>query len=106
MLRWQIDIHEYKGNMTIAQKCGNIHENVDGHSRWALENTPENLAWVPQEEHHIQGICVMDIGTEFLNKVKEIHKMDKNCHILCKLLIKDFKNPSLSSKLDKIWRKS
>ncbi|MBW0473427.1 hypothetical protein O181_013142 [Austropuccinia psidii MF-1] len=31
--------------------------------------------------------------------------MDKNCHILCQLLIKYFKNPALSSKLDKIWKK-
>ncbi|MBW0537935.1 hypothetical protein O181_077650 [Austropuccinia psidii MF-1] len=65
MLRWQISIQEYRGNMTIVHKLGNIHKNADGLSRWAVANTPENPAWVPQEEHHIEGICVTDIGTEF-----------------------------------------
>ncbi|MBW0514126.1 hypothetical protein O181_053841 [Austropuccinia psidii MF-1] len=27
MLRWQISIQEYRGNMTIAHKYGNIHKN-------------------------------------------------------------------------------
>ncbi|MBW0535223.1 hypothetical protein O181_074938 [Austropuccinia psidii MF-1] len=82
MLRWQIAIQEYRGNMSIVYKSGNIHKNADGLSRWALANTPENQAWVPQEENHIEGICVTDIGTKFCNKVKESYKMDKNCHIL------------------------
>ncbi|MBW0550445.1 hypothetical protein O181_090160 [Austropuccinia psidii MF-1] len=54
MLRWQIGIQEYRGDMTIVHKPGNIHKNADGLSRWALANTPENPAWVPQEEHHIE----------------------------------------------------
>ncbi|MBW0555531.1 hypothetical protein O181_095246 [Austropuccinia psidii MF-1] len=106
MLRWKISIQEYRVNMTIAHKSGNIHKNADGLSRWALENTPENLAWVPQEEHHIEGICATDIGTEFFDQVKESYKMDKNCHILCQPLMKDCKYPSISSKLDEIWKKS
>ncbi|MBW0528495.1 hypothetical protein O181_068210 [Austropuccinia psidii MF-1] len=104
MLRWQIYIQEYRGNMTIVHKSGNIHKNADVLSRWALANTPENPAWVPQGEHHIEGICVTDIGTEFFNQVKESYKMDNNCHILNQILMKDFKGPSLSSKLDEIWR--
>ncbi|MBW0527178.1 hypothetical protein O181_066893 [Austropuccinia psidii MF-1] len=106
MLRWQIAIQEYRGNMTIVHKSDNIHKNGDGLSRWALENTPENPAWVPQEEHHIEGICVTDIGTEVFNKVKESSKIDKNCLILSQLLMKDCKDPSLSSKLDEIWKKA
>ncbi|MBW0546128.1 hypothetical protein O181_085843 [Austropuccinia psidii MF-1] len=106
MLRWQIAIQEYRGNMTIAHKSGNIHKNSDGLSRWDLANTPENPAWVPQEEHHIQGICVTDIGTEFLDQVKERYQIDKKCQILFKLLMKDCKDPSLSSKLDEIWKKA
>ncbi|MBW0512036.1 hypothetical protein O181_051751 [Austropuccinia psidii MF-1] len=90
--------------MTIPHKSGNIHKNVDGLSRWTLANTPENPAWVPQEEHHIEGICVTDIGTEFFNKVKKSYKMDKNCHILWQNPMRDFKDPSLSSKLDGIWK--
>ncbi|MBW0532586.1 hypothetical protein O181_072301 [Austropuccinia psidii MF-1] len=100
ILRWQIAIQEYRGNMTMVHKSGNIYKNSDGLSRWALVNTPENSAWVPQEEHHIEGIFITDIGTEFFNQIKESYKMDKNCHILCKLLMKDWKDPSLSLKLD------
>ncbi|MBW0460400.1 hypothetical protein O181_000115 [Austropuccinia psidii MF-1] len=77
--------------MTVSHKSGNIHKNADGLSRWALENTTENPAWVPQEEHHIEGICFTDIGTEFFNKVEERYKMDKNCHILWQLLMKEYR---------------
>ncbi|MBW0543802.1 hypothetical protein O181_083517 [Austropuccinia psidii MF-1] len=63
MLRWKTAIQEYRGNMTIAPKSGNINKNSDGLSRWALANTHANPEWVRQEEHHIEGICVTDIGT-------------------------------------------
>ncbi|MBW0579183.1 hypothetical protein O181_118898 [Austropuccinia psidii MF-1] len=63
MLRWQIAIQEYGGNMIIVHKSGNIHKRSDCLSRWAPENTPETKAWVPQKEHHIEGICVTEIGT-------------------------------------------
>ncbi|MBW0523459.1 hypothetical protein O181_063174 [Austropuccinia psidii MF-1] len=36
MLRWQTAIQEYRGNMTIVHKAGNIHENNDGRSRTKL----------------------------------------------------------------------
>ncbi|MBW0524233.1 hypothetical protein O181_063948 [Austropuccinia psidii MF-1] len=49
MLRSQIAIQEYRRNMTIVHKSGNIHKNADDLSRWALANTPKNPAWVPQE---------------------------------------------------------
>ncbi|MBW0515037.1 hypothetical protein O181_054752 [Austropuccinia psidii MF-1] len=78
----------------------------DGFSRWALANTPKNPAWVPQEEHHIEGICVTDIGTEFFNQSKERYKMDKRCHILCQTIMKDCKDPSLLSKLEEAGKKA
>ncbi|MBW0557402.1 hypothetical protein O181_097117 [Austropuccinia psidii MF-1] len=83
MLRWQIAIQEYRENMTIVHESGNIHKNADGISRWALANTTENPSWVQQEEHHIEGICVTDIGTEFYEIWKEeydegrIHLLDE-----------------------------
>ncbi|MBW0512723.1 hypothetical protein O181_052438 [Austropuccinia psidii MF-1] len=76
MLRWQIAIQEYRGNMPIAHESGNIHKNADSLRRWALANIPENPAWVPQEEHHIGGICATDIETEFFNQAKEGYKME------------------------------
>ncbi|MBW0500771.1 hypothetical protein O181_040486 [Austropuccinia psidii MF-1] len=106
MVRWQIAIQEYKGNMTIVGKSGNIHKNADGLSRWSLANKPENPAWVPQEEHHLEGICVTDIGTEFFNKVKERYKMDDKCHLLGQLLMKDCKDQYLLSKLEEIWKRA
>ncbi|MBW0572213.1 hypothetical protein O181_111928 [Austropuccinia psidii MF-1] len=68
MLRWQIAIQEYRGNMTIVHKAGNIHKNADGLSILELANTPDNPAYVPLEEELqilIEGINITDIGTEF-----------------------------------------
>ncbi|MBW0559827.1 hypothetical protein O181_099542, partial [Austropuccinia psidii MF-1] len=49
MLRWQIAIQEYRGNMTIADKDENIHKNADGLSRWPLTKNNDNPAYVPEE---------------------------------------------------------
>ncbi|MBW0559210.1 hypothetical protein O181_098925 [Austropuccinia psidii MF-1] len=106
MLRWQIAIQDYRGNMTIVHKSSNINKNADVISRWAPVNTPDNPAWVPQEEHHTERICVTDIGTEFFSQVKESYKIDNNCHILSQTLMKDCKDPSLSSKLNEICKKA
>ncbi|MBW0502660.1 hypothetical protein O181_042375 [Austropuccinia psidii MF-1] len=35
MLRWQIAFQEYRGNMTIVHKAGNLNKNFHGLSRWA-----------------------------------------------------------------------
>ncbi|MBW0562277.1 hypothetical protein O181_101992 [Austropuccinia psidii MF-1] len=48
MLRFQIAIKEYRGNMTIVHKDGNIHKNADGLSRWPLPNNIDNPAYVPE----------------------------------------------------------
>ncbi|MBW0573821.1 hypothetical protein O181_113536 [Austropuccinia psidii MF-1] len=66
MLRWQIDIQEYRGNMTIVHKAGNIHKNADEVSRWALANNPNNEAYVPlkaEPQIPIEVINITDIGT-------------------------------------------
>ncbi|MBW0539375.1 hypothetical protein O181_079090 [Austropuccinia psidii MF-1] len=52
MLRWQIAIQGYRGNMNIAHKSGKIHKNADGLSRWQLANTPYNPAYVPWKQNH------------------------------------------------------
>ncbi|MBW0529126.1 hypothetical protein O181_068841 [Austropuccinia psidii MF-1] len=92
--------------MNIIHKSGNIHKNADGLSRCALANTPDNPAWVPQEQHHMEGIFVTEIGTEFFSQVEESYKIDKNFHILSQPLMKDCKHPSLSSILDETWKKA
>ncbi|MBW0525437.1 hypothetical protein O181_065152 [Austropuccinia psidii MF-1] len=68
MLRWQIAIQEYRGNMTIVHKAGKIHKNADGLSRWELANTPDSPAYVAlkaETQIPIEGINITDIGTEF-----------------------------------------
>ncbi|MBW0558668.1 hypothetical protein O181_098383 [Austropuccinia psidii MF-1] len=109
MLRWQIAIEEYRENMTIAHKAGNIHKNADGLSRWALANTPDNPAYVPLEEEPqiaIEGINMTDIGTEFFEEVRESYKEDTNCHMLTSLLDRDCKDTSLVNSLDEAFENS
>ncbi|MBW0470713.1 hypothetical protein O181_010428 [Austropuccinia psidii MF-1] len=48
MLRWQIAIQEYRGNMTIIYKEGKSHTNSDGLSRWPLDNIKRKPAYDPE----------------------------------------------------------
>ncbi|MBW0584019.1 hypothetical protein O181_123734, partial [Austropuccinia psidii MF-1] len=48
MMRWQIAIQEYRGNMTIIYKEGKSHTNADGLSRWPLDNVKSNSAYDPE----------------------------------------------------------
>ncbi|MBW0514740.1 hypothetical protein O181_054455 [Austropuccinia psidii MF-1] len=52
MLRWQIAIQEYRTHMTIVHKEGNMYNNGDGLSRWALANTPDNPAYVLGKQNY------------------------------------------------------
>ncbi|MBW0580641.1 hypothetical protein O181_120356 [Austropuccinia psidii MF-1] len=73
MLRWNIAIQEYRGNITIVHKVGNIHKNADGLGKWALPNTPENPAYVPtgaEPQIPIEGINITDVGTEFFEEIR------------------------------------
>ncbi|MBW0567043.1 hypothetical protein O181_106758 [Austropuccinia psidii MF-1] len=109
MLRWQIAIQEYRGNMTVVHKAGNIHKISDGLSRWALPNTPENPANVPtgaEPQSAIEGIKIPDVGTEFFEEVIDSYKLDNNCYILTCLLDKYFKDAALDNSLHDIWQKS
>ncbi|MBW0508825.1 hypothetical protein O181_048540 [Austropuccinia psidii MF-1] len=95
MLRWQIAIQDYRGNMTIVHKAGKIHKKPDGLSQWELPNTPYNPAYFPtstEPQITIDGINVTDVGTEFFEEVRESYKKDKNCQILTSLIYKDCKD--------------
>ncbi|MBW0550805.1 hypothetical protein O181_090520 [Austropuccinia psidii MF-1] len=48
MLRWQIAIQEYRGNMPIIYKEGKSHTNADGLSRCPLDNVKSNPAYDPE----------------------------------------------------------
>ncbi|MBW0497159.1 hypothetical protein O181_036874 [Austropuccinia psidii MF-1] len=109
MLRWQIAIQEYRGNMTIVHKAGNIHKNADGLSRWSLANTPDNTAYVPLEAEpqiSIEGMNITDIRLELFEEVRESYKQDKNFHIFTSLLDKYCKDTYLFNALDEVWKNS
>ncbi|MBW0504379.1 hypothetical protein O181_044094 [Austropuccinia psidii MF-1] len=108
MLRWQIALWEYRGNITIVNKDGNIHKNADGLRRWPLPNNIDNPAYVPEEaspQMLIEGISLTDMNTTFFEKVRNRYTKGKNCSILCQLITKDFKENSLIHSLDKLWKK-
>ncbi|MBW0510027.1 hypothetical protein O181_049742 [Austropuccinia psidii MF-1] len=73
ILRWQIAIQEYRGNMTIVHKDGNFHKNADELSRWPLKTDIDNPDYVPEEasqQIQIEGISVKDLNTNFFEEVR------------------------------------
>ncbi|MBW0473779.1 hypothetical protein O181_013494 [Austropuccinia psidii MF-1] len=48
MLRWQIAIQNYRGNITIIYKEGKSHTNADDLSRCPLDNFKSNPAYYPE----------------------------------------------------------
>ncbi|MBW0589204.1 hypothetical protein O181_128919 [Austropuccinia psidii MF-1] len=48
MLRWQIAIQEYRGNMTIMYKEGKSHTNADGLRIWPFDNVKSNPDFDPE----------------------------------------------------------
>ncbi|CAH7670055.1 hypothetical protein PPACK8108_LOCUS4728 [Phakopsora pachyrhizi] len=100
MLRWQIAIQEYRGNMKIVHKEGSLHKNADGLSRWLLPNEPENPALNADEQAEIPIISmyVTDLEEEFLTKFREGHKTDKNTQIILNALEKKIQRPRYSHK--------
>ncbi|MBW0574760.1 hypothetical protein O181_114475 [Austropuccinia psidii MF-1] len=108
MLRWQIAIQEYRGNMTIVNKDGNIYKNAYELSRWPLPNNIDNPTYVPEKASPritIEGISVTDLNTTFFEEVRTNYTQDKNCSILCQLLNKNCKENSLIHALDEVWKK-
>ncbi|MBW0502823.1 hypothetical protein O181_042538 [Austropuccinia psidii MF-1] len=108
ILRWQIAIQEYRVNMIIVRKDGNIHKNEDGMSRWPFTNNIVNPAYVPEEDSPqmpIEGISVIYLNTTFFEEVRNSHTQNRNCTILCQLLTNDRKDNSLIHASDEIWNK-
>ncbi|MBW0570622.1 hypothetical protein O181_110337 [Austropuccinia psidii MF-1] len=79
MLRGQIAIQEYRGNMTIVHKYGKIHKTPDGLSGWPLPNNIDNPAYVPEKaspQIPIEGISVTDLYTTFFEEVRNSYTQD------------------------------
>ncbi|MBW0580904.1 hypothetical protein O181_120619 [Austropuccinia psidii MF-1] len=104
-LRWKIAIQEYRSNMNIVHKDGNINKTADGLRIWPLPNNLDNTAYVPEEappQIPIEGISVTDPNTSFFEEVRNSYSRDKTCSLLCHLLTKDCKDSSLIHALDEI----
>ncbi|MBW0591804.1 hypothetical protein O181_131519 [Austropuccinia psidii MF-1] len=72
MFRWKISMQEYRGDMTIVHKDGNIHKTSDGLGRWPLPNNIDNPAYVPEGAFPkilLEGIHVTDLNTTFFEEV-------------------------------------
>ncbi|MBW0545012.1 hypothetical protein O181_084727 [Austropuccinia psidii MF-1] len=109
IIRWHIAIKEYRDNMTLVHKSGNIYKNADGLSSWELPITPYNPAYFPanaEPQIPIQGINITDVGAEFFQEVRASYKQDMNCHIITSLLYKDCKDTALDNSLDDICKTS
>ncbi|MBW0469198.1 hypothetical protein O181_008913 [Austropuccinia psidii MF-1] len=109
MSRWHISRKEYRRNMTIVHKSGNIQKNADVLSIWELPNTPDNPAYVPanaKPQIPIEGINITNLVTEFFKVFRESYKKDDNCYILTSLLDKDCKDIDLANSSDDIWKTS
>ncbi|MBW0522457.1 hypothetical protein O181_062172 [Austropuccinia psidii MF-1] len=73
VLRWKIAIQEYRGNITIVHKDGNIHKNADELRICKLPNDIDNPSYVPEEGSSkvlIKGISVTDMNTTFFEEVR------------------------------------
>ncbi|MBW0548275.1 hypothetical protein O181_087990 [Austropuccinia psidii MF-1] len=73
MLRWQIAIQEYRGNMTKVHKARRINNSSYGLSIWAFPNSPDTPAYVPENSEPqipIEGINITDVGTAFFEKIR------------------------------------
>ncbi|MBW0482032.1 hypothetical protein O181_021747 [Austropuccinia psidii MF-1] len=63
MVRWQIAIHKYRGNMTIIYKEGKSHTNADALNRWPLDDVKSNAAYDPESSAEIP-IHFMEIDSK------------------------------------------
>ncbi|MBW0499809.1 hypothetical protein O181_039524 [Austropuccinia psidii MF-1] len=85
MLRWRIAIQEYRDNMAIVQKDGNIHKDADLMRRSPLPDNIDNPAYVPEAaspQIQIEGISVTHPNITFFEEVRKSYTQDRNCSIL------------------------
>ncbi|MBW0469697.1 hypothetical protein O181_009412 [Austropuccinia psidii MF-1] len=79
MLRWQIAIQEYRGNITIIYKEGEGHTNAYCLSRWPLDNVKSNPSYDPEVASKIP-IHFMEIDRrknfKFFEWAPEHHTLD------------------------------
>ncbi|MBW0537191.1 hypothetical protein O181_076906 [Austropuccinia psidii MF-1] len=91
-LRLHISIQEYRGNMTIVNKAGNIDRHAYILIRWTFYKKPDNPNYVNENTEPqigFEGISITDVGAKFFEEARECYKQDTKFHILTPLLDKD-----------------
>ncbi|MBW0552407.1 hypothetical protein O181_092122 [Austropuccinia psidii MF-1] len=84
ILRWQIAIQEYRCNMNIVHKSGNIHKHSDGLGSGELANTRDNPDYVPLKAE--PQIPIEDIIRRFCAYGLEFEDSDGFTHDWCTLI--------------------
>ncbi|MBW0523117.1 hypothetical protein O181_062832 [Austropuccinia psidii MF-1] len=100
MLRWQIAIQEYRGNMTIIYK-EDRRKNFR-FSEWAPESGTLDSGNTDSEgtETPILGISSSELHNEFFSAVLKSYSKHKQCGILLQLLQQKYRSPELESQLE------
>ncbi|MBW0463216.1 hypothetical protein O181_002931 [Austropuccinia psidii MF-1] len=102
MLRWQIAIQEYRGNMNIIYKEGKKNFKF---SEWEPESGTSDSGNTDSEgtETPILGIGSSELNNEFFNAVMKTYAKHKQCGIFLQLLQQTYRSPELGSKLEERW---
>jgi hypothetical protein len=95
MLRWQLFIQHYHGQMTIVHRSGASHVNADGLSRAALANDSANPAAdlhdddIPEihfATHNlvpeIHAVSIVNLSEEFFDKIRDGYKEDEPLRLI------------------------
>ncbi|MBW0563380.1 hypothetical protein O181_103095 [Austropuccinia psidii MF-1] len=113
MLRWQIAIQEYRGNMNIIYKEAKVPIHFMGidrrknfrFSEWAPEiGTPDSGNTDSEgTETPILGISSSELHNEFFSAALNSYAKHKQCGILLQLLQQKYRSPELESQQDEPW---
>ncbi|MBW0578284.1 hypothetical protein O181_117999 [Austropuccinia psidii MF-1] len=103
MLRWQIAIQEYRGNMTIIYK--EDRRRSFRFCEWAPESGTLDSGNTDSEgiETPILGISSSELHNKFFSAVQKSYAKHKQCSILLQLLQQKYRSPELEAQLEEPW---
>ncbi|MBW0476866.1 hypothetical protein O181_016581 [Austropuccinia psidii MF-1] len=103
ILRWQIAIQEYRGNMTTINK--EDRKRNFRFSEWAPGSGTLDSGKTDSEgtETPILGISSSELHNEFFSAVLKSYSKHKQCGMLLQLLQQKYRSPELESQLEEPW---
>ena len=107
MFRWQLEIQEYRGRMTITHRPGRNHQNADLLSRFPLPNDASNPGGVDDVDIiEILSLHVVDLASKFYKQIADSYQKCKDLRTLVKLLSDETNstNQQLLLSLDKEYK--